>query len=117
MSPFFLQGLILIKALRAQKNAEDESCQIALSNLLSEVIRLRNEAAEKYKILLSLVDRVKKDEAKFNDQSEVYKAEVENLRKKLAEANENFELAKVKHEISEWSCWGPSSSEGPQKHD
>jgi hypothetical protein len=98
-----LQGLILSNALRAQKNAEDESCQIALSNLRSEVIRLRNEAAEKVKILLSLVDRVKKDKAKFNAQSEVHKFEVENLQKKLAEANENFELAKVKQEISEWS--------------
>ena len=76
---------------------------MALSNLRSEVIRLRNEATEKDKILLSLVDRVKKDEAKFNAQSEVHKAEVENLQKKLAEANENFELAKVKQEISEWS--------------
>jgi hypothetical protein len=46
---------------------------------------------------------VKKDEAKFNAQSEAHKAEVEDLRKKLAEANENFELAKVKQEISEWS--------------
>jgi hypothetical protein len=97
-----LQGLILSNALRAQKNAEDESCQIALGNLRSEVIRLRNEVAEKDKILLSLVDRVMKDEAKFNAQSEVHKAEVENLQKKLAEANKNFELAKVKQEISEW---------------
>jgi hypothetical protein len=77
--PSFLQGLILSNALRAQKNVEDESCQIALSNLRPEVIRLRNEAAEKDKIMLSLVDRVKKDEAKFNAQSEVHKAEVENL--------------------------------------
>jgi hypothetical protein len=64
---------------------------------------LRNEALEKDKILLSLVDRVKKYKAKFNAQSEAHKAEVEDLRKKLAEANENFELAKVKQEISEWS--------------
>jgi GTPase involved in cell partitioning and DNA repair len=64
---------------------------------------LRNEALEKDKILLSLMDRMKKDEAKFNAQSEVHKAEVENLQKRLAEANENFELAKVKQEISEWS--------------
>jgi predicted RNase H-like nuclease (RuvC/YqgF family) len=99
----FLQGLILSNALRAQKNAEDENCQIALGNLRSEVIKLRNEALEKDKILLSLVDKVKKDEAKFNAQSEAHKAEVEDLRKKLAEANENFELAKVKQEISEWS--------------
>jgi hypothetical protein len=97
-----LQGLILSNALRAQKNAEDESCQIALGNLRSEVIRLRNEAAED-KILLSLVDRVKKDEAKFDAQSEAHKAEVENLQKKLAKANENFEVVKVKQEISEWS--------------
>jgi hypothetical protein len=86
--------------LRAQKNAEDESCVIALGNLRSEVIKLRNEALEKDKILLSLVDKVKKDEVKFNAQSEAHKAEVEDLRKKLAEASENFELAKVKQEIS-----------------
>jgi hypothetical protein len=30
---FILQGLILSKALKAQKDAEDESCQMALSNL------------------------------------------------------------------------------------
>jgi hypothetical protein len=102
LSPFFLQGLILSNALIAQKNVEDESCQIALGNLQSEVIKLRNEALEKDKMLLSLVDRVKKNEAKFNAQSEAHKAEVENLQKKLAKANENFELAKVKQEISEW---------------
>jgi hypothetical protein len=80
----FLWGLILSNALRVQKNAEDESCQIALSNLRSEVIKLRNEATEKDKILLSLVDKVKKDEAEFNTQFEAYKAEIEDLRKKLA---------------------------------
>jgi hypothetical protein len=86
-----------------QKNAEDESCAIALGNLRSEVIKLRNEALEKDKILLSLVDKVKEDEAKINTQSENYKAEIEDLRKKLAEANENFALAKAGQEISEWS--------------
>jgi hypothetical protein len=89
--------------LRAQKNAEDESCVIALGNLRSEVIKLRNEALEKDKILLSLVDKVKKGEAKFNAQSEAHKAEVENLQKKLPEAKENFEVAKASREISEWS--------------
>jgi hypothetical protein len=44
---FVLQGLILSNALRAQKNAEDESCTIALDNLRSKVIQLRNEALEK----------------------------------------------------------------------
>jgi hypothetical protein len=53
--------------------------------------------------MLSLVDRVKKDEAKFNAQSEAHKAEVENLQKKLAKANEKFVVAKVKQKISEWS--------------
>jgi hypothetical protein len=99
----FLQGLILSNTLRSQKNAEDESCVIALGNLRSEVIKLRNEAFEKDKILLSLVDKVKEDEAKINIQSEAYKSEIEDLRKKLAEANENFALAKVSQEISECS--------------
>jgi hypothetical protein len=101
-SSSFLQGLILSNALRAQKNAEDESCSIALGNLRLEVIKLRNEALEKDKILLSLVDKVKEGEAKFNTQSEAYKAEIEDLRKKLAEANENCALAKANQEISEW---------------
>jgi cell division septum initiation protein DivIVA len=57
---------------------------------------------EKDKILLSLVDKVKEDEAKFNNQSEIYKAEIEDLRKKLAGANENFAVAKASQEISEW---------------
>jgi hypothetical protein len=78
-----------------QKNAEDESCTIALGNLRSEVIKMRNEALEKDKILLSLVDKVKEDETRFNSQSEIYKAEIEDLRKKLAKANENFAVAKA----------------------
>jgi hypothetical protein len=74
-----LQGLILSNALRAQKNAEDESCTIALNNLRTEVIRLRNEATEKDKILLSLVDKVKEDEASFKAQAEIQKNEIEDL--------------------------------------
>jgi hypothetical protein len=89
--------------LRAQKNAEDESCQIALGNLRSEVIKLRNEAAEKDKILLSLVDRIKINEANLVAQSEAHRAEIEDLKKKLAEKNEDFEVAKAKQEISEWT--------------
>ena len=93
--------MILSKALKAQKEAEDESCQIALGNLRSEVITLRNEALEKDKILLSLVDRLKTSEAKLSAQAEAHKAEVEDLKKKLAETNEKFEVAKAKHKISE----------------
>jgi hypothetical protein len=93
----------LSNALRAQKNVEDESYQIALGNLRSEVIRLRNEAVEKDKILHSLVDRVKVSEASLAAQSEAYRAKIENLKKKLAEKNEDFEVAKAKQEISEWT--------------
>jgi hypothetical protein len=72
----------LSNALRAQKNAEDEGRQIALGNLRSEVIRLRNEALEKDKILLSLVDRVKVSEAKLTAQSIAHTTEVKDLWKK-----------------------------------
>jgi chromosome segregation ATPase len=90
--------------LRAQKNAEDESCRIALGNLRSEVIKLRNEAAKKDKISLSLVNRVKISKANLAAQSEAHRAEVEDLKKKLAEKNEDFEVAKAKQEINEWTC-------------
>jgi hypothetical protein len=100
---FFLQGLILSNALRAQKNAEDEGCTIALSNLSSEVIELRHEGLEKDKILTSLISKMKEDKAKYNAQAEAQKAEVEELWKKLAEANENYAVAKASKEISEWT--------------
>jgi chromosome segregation ATPase len=100
---FFFQGLILSNALRAQKSAEDESFTIALSNLRSEVIELRNKGLEKDKILISLVSKMKEDEAKYNAQAEAQKTEVEDLRKQLAEAKENYEVAKASQEISE--CW------------
>jgi hypothetical protein len=73
---FVFQGLILSKALKAQKDAEDESCRMALGNLRSEVITLRNEALEKDKILLSLVERLKSSEARLTAQAEAHEAEV-----------------------------------------
>jgi hypothetical protein len=76
---------------------------MALGNLRSEVIKLRNEAAQKDKNLLSLVDRVKASEANLAAQSEAYRVEIENLKKKLAEKNEDFEVAKAKQEISKWT--------------
>jgi hypothetical protein len=97
-----LQGLILSNTLRAQKNAEDESCTIALNNLRSEVIRLRNEATEKDKILLSLVDKVKEDESSFKTQSEAQKIEIEDLRKQLVEAKEKCGLEEANRDISEY---------------
>jgi hypothetical protein len=75
---FFLQGLILRNALRAQKSVEDEGCTIALSNLRSEVIELRNEGLEKDMILISLVNKMKEDKAKYNAQAKAQRAEVEN---------------------------------------
>jgi hypothetical protein len=97
-----LQGLILNNALRAQKSAKDEDCTIALSNLRSEVIELRNEGLEKDKILISLVSKIKEDEAKYKAQAEAQKAKVEDLRRQLAEANEKCALARANQEISEY---------------
>ena len=96
-----MQGLILSNALRAQKNAEDESCVIALGNLRLEVIKLRNEALQKDKILLSLVDKVKEGEAKFNAQSEAHKAKIEDLQKNLPKLMKILHLQKlVKNKVN-----------------
>jgi hypothetical protein len=97
---FVFQGLILSKALKAQKDADDESCQIDLGNLRSKVIALRNEDLEKDMILHSLVEKLKSSEAKLVPQAEAHKVEVEDL-KKVAEATVIFEVAMVKHKISE----------------
>jgi hypothetical protein len=88
--------------LRAQKNAEDESCTIALNNLHSKVIELRNGGLEKDKILISLVDKVKEDEANYHAKIEAQKTEIEDLRRQLAEANEKCALAHANQEISEY---------------
>jgi hypothetical protein len=79
-----LQGLILSNALRAQKTAEDEGCTMALNNLRSKVIELRNEGLEKDKILILLVSKIKEDEAKYNAQAKAQKVEVEDLGRQLA---------------------------------
>jgi predicted RNase H-like nuclease (RuvC/YqgF family) len=97
----FLQGLILSNALRAQKDAEDEGCTIALSNLRSEVIELRNEGLEKDKILHSLVNKIKEDKAAFKAQAEAQKREIEDLQKQLVRAKEECTLEEKKREISE----------------
>jgi hypothetical protein len=96
-----MQGLILSNALRAQKDAEDEGCTIALSNLRSEVIELRNEGLEKDKILHSLINRIKEDEATFKNQAEAQKLEIEDLRRQLARAKEERMLEETKREISD----------------
>jgi hypothetical protein len=58
-------------------------------------------SVEKDKILLSLVDRLKSNEAKLAAQAEAHKAEVQELKRKVAEATEKFEVEVVKHEICE----------------
>jgi Ribonuclease G/E len=98
----FLQGLILSNALRAQKNIEDESYTMALNNLRSEVIELRNEGLEKDKILNSLVNKVKEDEANYKAQAEAQKTEIEDLQRQLAEAKEKCAVAQTNQEINEY---------------
>jgi hypothetical protein len=89
-----LQGLILSNALRAQKNVEDESCQIALSNLRSEVIKLRNGALEKDKILFSLVDRVKKTKQNLMLNLKPIKPKLRSFRKNLLRLMKILKLQK-----------------------
>jgi hypothetical protein len=107
------QGLILSKALKDQKECEDESTKIAFENLRLEVITLRNEALEKDKIVLSLVERLKAGEAnlaKLEKEKEadakriadleyalsiqvgLHRSEVTELEKKLDEVTENFNM-------------------------
>jgi hypothetical protein len=83
-SCFVCRCLILSNTLKAQKDTEDESCQIALGNLRSEVITLRNEALAKDKILLSLVKKLKSSEAKMSAQDEAHEADTQELKKKVA---------------------------------
>jgi hypothetical protein len=66
------------------------------------VIELRNEGLEKDKILISLVNKVKEDEATYKTQAEAQKIKIEDLRRQLAEAKENCALAQANQEISEY---------------
>jgi hypothetical protein len=75
---------------------------MALNNLRSEVIELRNEGLEKDKILISLVRKVKEDEASFKAQVEAQNIEIEDLRRQLAETKEKCALTEANREISEY---------------
>jgi hypothetical protein len=97
-----LQGLILSNALRAQKNIEDEGYTMALNNLRSEVIELRNKSIEKDKILISLVNKIKEDEVNSKAQAEVQKNEIEEIRKQLAEAKEKCAVEEANRKASEY---------------
>jgi hypothetical protein len=52
--------------------------------------------------LISLVNKVKEDEASFKAQAEIQKNEIEDLRKQLAEAKEKCGLAEANRNISEY---------------
>jgi hypothetical protein len=97
-----LQGLILSNALRAQKSVEDEGCTIALNNLRSGVIELRNEGLEKDKILNSLVSKIKEDKATSKAQAEAQKCEIEDLRKQLAEVKLKCAVAEAERDVSDY---------------
>jgi hypothetical protein len=94
--------LILSNALRAQKNIEDEGCTMALNNLHSEVIELRNEGLEKDKILISLVNKIKEDESSSKAQVEAQKGEIEDLQRQLGEAKEKCAVAEANRDASEY---------------
>jgi hypothetical protein len=50
---------------------------------------------EKDKILLTLVDKVKGDEANYKAQSEIQRGEIETLQKQLAEAKLKCAIAEA----------------------
>ena len=53
---------------------------------------MRNEALEKDKILLFLVERLKSSEAKLSTQAELHRSEIQELEKKLGEATEKISM-------------------------
>jgi hypothetical protein len=57
---------------------------------------------EKDKILLTLVDKVKMDEANFKAQSEVQRNEIENLQKQLAEAKLKCAIVEADRDASDY---------------
>jgi hypothetical protein len=57
---------------------------------------------EKDKILLTLVDKVKGDEANFKAQSEIQRNEIENLQKQLAEDKLKCVVAEADRDASEY---------------
>jgi hypothetical protein len=75
---------------------------MALNNLRSEVIELRNEGLEKDKILKSLLNKIKEDEATYKAQAEAQKCEIENLQKQLAEAKLKCAIAETDRDASDY---------------
>jgi hypothetical protein len=57
---------------------------------------------EKYKILLTLVDKVKGDEANYKAQSEIQRGEIKTLQKQLAEAKLKCAIAEADRDASDY---------------
>jgi hypothetical protein len=57
---------------------------------------------EKDKILLTLVDKMKGDEANYKTQFEIQRNEIENLQKHLAEANLKCAIAEADRDASDY---------------
>jgi hypothetical protein len=86
---------------------------MALNNLCSEVIELRNEGLEKNKILNSFLNKIKEDEATSKAQAEAQKCEIENLQKQLAEAKLKCATAEADRDtINYWkNHWEKTTAE------
>jgi hypothetical protein len=108
-----LQGLILSNTLRAQKNTEDEGYTMTLNNLRSEVIELRNEGLEKDKILNSLINKIKEDEATSKAQAETQKCEIEDIRKQLTEEKLKCAITEADRDASDYwkNHWEKTTAE------
>jgi hypothetical protein len=66
------------------------------------VIEVRNEGHEKDKILISLINKIKEDEASSKTQAEAQKNEIEDLRKQLAEVKVKCAVAEADRDASEY---------------
>ena len=66
------------------------------------MIELRNEGLEKDKILISLVNKIKEDEASSKAQTEAQKSEIEDLRRQLGEAKVKCALAETDRDANEY---------------
>jgi hypothetical protein len=75
---------------------------MALNNLRSEVIELRNEGLEKDKILSSLLNKIKEDKATSEAQAEAQKREIEDLQRQLTEEKLKCAVAKADRDASEY---------------
>jgi hypothetical protein len=75
---------------------------MALNNLRSEVIELRNKGLEKDKILNSLINKIKEDEAISKAQAETQKCEIEDLQKQLAEEKLKCAIAEADRDASDY---------------